>query len=134
MKAWLLASRPKTLSASVVPVLVGTALAHTINWTIFICALGGAVCIQIGTNLVNDALDFKRGADTAERVGPLRVTQAGLLSPKAVMTGAIVCFAIAALCGIPLILRAGWPLLAIGVTSIVAAYAYTGGPYPLAYH
>src|SRR6266516_1443913 len=107
MNAWILAARPKTLSASVVPVVVGTALAHTINWTIFICALGGAVCIQIGTNLVNDALDFKRGADTEERVGPLRVTQAGLLSPKAVLIGAVVCFVVAALFGIPLLMRAG---------------------------
>ncbi|HEX9501175.1 MAG TPA: 1,4-dihydroxy-2-naphthoate polyprenyltransferase [Thermoanaerobaculia bacterium] len=134
MKAWILAARPKTLSASVVPVLVGTALAHSIHWPTFFYALLGAIFIQIGTNLVNDALDFKRGADTADRLGPLRVTQAGLLSARTVMTGAIVCFAVAALCGIPLILRGGWPLLAIGVTSIVAAYAYTGGPYPLAYH
>src|SRR5437016_7204375 len=131
MNPWFLAARPKTLAAAVVPVLVGTSLAynaHTpIHWTAFFCALGGALFIQIGTNLVNDALDFKRGADTADRLGPLRVTQAGLLSARAVMTGAIVCFAIAALCGIPLILRAGWPLLAIGVTSIVAAYAYPAG-------
>jgi 1,4-dihydroxy-2-naphthoate octaprenyltransferase len=134
VKAWILAARPKTLSASVVPVLVGTALARSIHWPAFLYALLGAIFIQIGTNLVNDALDFKRGADTADRLGPLRVTQAGLLTARTVMTGAIVCFAIAALCGIPLILRAGWPLLAIGVTSIVAAYAYTGGPYPLAYH
>src|SRR5690348_3947251 len=121
MKAWLLASRPKTLSASIVPVLAGTALARSVNWSLFIYTLIGAVFIQIGTNLVNDALDFKRGADTAERLGPMRVTQAGLLSANAVMTGAVICFVIAALCGIPLILRAGWPLLAIGVASIVAA-------------
>jgi 1,4-dihydroxy-2-naphthoate octaprenyltransferase len=134
VKAWILAARPKTLSASIVPVLVGTALGRFIHWPTFVYALLGAIFIQIGTNLVNDALDFKRGADTADRLGPLRVTQAGLLSARAVMAGAIVCFAIAALCGIPLIMRGGWPLLAIGVTSIVAAYAYTGGPYPLAYH
>ncbi|MDQ6799921.1 MAG: 1,4-dihydroxy-2-naphthoate polyprenyltransferase [Acidobacteriota bacterium] len=134
MKTWLIAARPKTLSASIVPVLVGTALARSVHWPTFLYALAGAIFIQIGTNLVNDALDFKRGADTADRLGPLRVTQAGLLSAKTVMRGAIVCFAIAALCGIPLIMRGGWPLLAIGVTSIVAAYAYTGGPYPLAYH
>jgi 1,4-dihydroxy-2-naphthoate octaprenyltransferase len=134
MKTWLLAARPKTLSASIVPVLVGTALAHSVHWPTFAYTLFGAVFIQIGTNLVNDALDFKRGADTADRLGPLRVTQAGLLTAKAVLSGAIVCFAIAALCGVPLIIRGGWPLLAIGVTSIVAAYAYTGGPYPLAYH
>ncbi len=134
MSPWILAARPKTLSASVVPVLVGTALVRSIHWIIFLCTLFGAVLIQIGTNLVNDALDFKHGADTAERLGPLRVTQAGLLKADVVLTGAYVCFSLAALCGIPLIIRAGWPLLVIGVASIVAAYAYTGGPYPLAYH
>jgi len=134
VKAWILAARPKTLSASVVPVLVGTALAHSVNWITFGCALGGALFIQIGTNLVNDALDFKRGADTSTRLGPLRVTQAGLLSARTVLIGAIVCFVIAALFGIPLVIRAGWPLLVVGLTSIAAAYAYTGGPYPLAYH
>ena len=131
---WILAARPKTLSASVVPVIVGTTLAHRIDWMIFLYALLGAVFIQIGTNLVNDALDFKRGTDTAERLGPLRVTQAGLISAGAVMRGAWLCFAIAALCGIPLIIRGGWPSVIIGITSIFAAYAYTGGPYPLGYH
>src|SRR5438132_7762869 len=134
MKAWVLAARPKTLSASVVPVLVVTSLAHRVNWIIFLCTLFGAVFIQIGTNLVNDALDFKRGADTSDRLGPLRVTQAGLLSSRSVLIGAAFCFVIAALLGIPLIIRAGWPLLIVGLTSIAAAYLYTGGPYPLAYH
>ena len=105
-----------------------------LHWPAFLCALGGALFIQIGTNLVNDALDFKRGADTSERLGPLRVTQAGLLSADAVLIGAYVCFGLAALCGIPLIIRGGWPIVVIGVVSIAAAYAYTGGPYPLAYH
>jgi 1,4-dihydroxy-2-naphthoate octaprenyltransferase len=135
---WLLAARPKTLAAAVVPVLVGTALSHNlgapVHWVAFLCALGGSVLIQIGTNLVNDALDFTKGTDTAARLGPLRVTQAGLLSAGAVLRGAYVCFFLAALCGIPLILRGGWPIVVIGVASIVAAYAYTGGPYPLAYH
>ena len=135
MNAWLLAARPKTLSAAVVPVLIGTSLApHPPHWLMFAYALIGALFIQIGTNLVNDALDYKKGADTAERVGPVRVTQAGLVSAERVMFAAYMCFAVAALCGIPLILRAGWPLLVIGVTSIAAAYAYTGGPYPLAYN
>jgi 1,4-dihydroxy-2-naphthoate octaprenyltransferase len=138
MTPWLLAARPKTLAAAVTPVLVGTALARNstapIHWPSFAFALLGAVFIQIGTNYVNDALDFKKGADTHARLGPLRVTQAGLLSADAVLRGAYVCFAIAALCGIPLMLRGGWPIAAIGVASIVAAYAYTGGPYPLAYH
>src|SRR5437763_498397 len=138
MKPWLLAARPKTLAAAVVPVLVGTSMAMNahapLRWSSFLCALGGALFIQIGTNLVNDALDFRRGADTHERLGPLRVTQAGLLSADVVLTGAYACFALAALCGIPLILRGGWPIAVIGVVSIAAAYAYTGGPYPLAYH
>jgi len=138
MNPWLLAARPKTLAAAVVPVLVGTSMAMNarapLHWSSFLCALGGALFIQIGTNLVNDALDFKRGADTHERLGPLRVTQAGLLSPNAVLAGAYLCFGLAALCGIPLIVRGGWPIVAIGVVSILAAYAYTGGPYPLAYH
>lgn len=138
MKNWLLAARPKTLAASVTPVLAGTALAFrdlaTMHWQPFVFALLGAVFIQIGTNYVNDALDFKKGADTHTRLGPLRVTAAGLLSAEAVLRGAYVCFFLAALCGIPLILRGGWPIAAIGIASIVAAYAYTGGPFPLAYH
>jgi 1,4-dihydroxy-2-naphthoate polyprenyltransferase len=138
MTPWLLAARPKTLAAAVTPVLVGTALAREsampIHWLAFGCALLGAVFIQIGTNYVNDALDFKKGADTQARLGPLRVTQAGLLSAEAVLRGAYVCFVLAALCGVPLILRGGWPIAAIGIASIAAAYAYTGGPYPLAYH
>ena len=137
MRAWLLAARPKTLSAAIVPVLIGSALAAheppAITWWVFWCALIGAVLIQIATNLINDAIDFKKGADTAERLGPVRVTQAGLIAPRTVMTAAYVCLAGAALCGIPLIARGGWPMLAIGVVSILMAYAYTGGPYPLAY-
>src|SRR5258708_12454028 len=137
MTPWLLAARPKTLAAAVTPVLVGTALARNgtapIHWPSFVFALFGAVFIQIGTNYVNDALDFKKGADTHARLGPLRVTQAGLLDADAVLRGAYVCFGLAALCGIPLILRGGWPVAIVGVASIVAAYAYTGGPYPPPY-
>ena len=135
MNPWLLAARPKTLSAAVVPVLIGTALVQSrINWLLFACALLGALLIQIGTNFVNDALDFKKGADTSERLGPIRVTQAGLLSASVVMRAAYVCFGLAVLCGVPLIVRGGWPIVIIGVVSILAAYAYTGGPYPLAYN
>ncbi len=135
IKPWLLAARPKTLSASVVPVLIGTALApRPILWPVFGFALGGALLIQIATNFINDALDFRKGADTSERLGPLRVTQAGLVTAEGVMRAAWICFFGAAVCGVPLIIRAGWPLLAIGVLSIAAAYAYTGGPYPLAYN
>jgi len=137
MTPWLLAARPKTLAAAVTPVLVGTSLAciHAkVEWLPFLFALLGAVFIQIGTNYVNDALDFKKGADTHTRLGPLRVTQAGLLDADAVLRGAYVCFGLAALCGVPLILRGGLPIAIVGVASILAAYAYTGGPYPLAYH
>ncbi|HEX8254297.1 MAG TPA: UbiA family prenyltransferase, partial [Thermoanaerobaculia bacterium] len=86
---WLLAARPKTLSAAVVPVMIGSALAAheppAVTWWVFFCALAGSVLIQIATNLINDALDFKKGADTGQRVGPIRVTQAGLVSAEAVM-------------------------------------------------
>ncbi len=138
MKNWLLAARPKTLSAAVVPVLLGSALAaHEppgVSWWVFICALAGAVLIQVATNFINDALDFKKGADTGERLGPIRVTQAGLLSVEAVMRAAWICLVGAALFGIPLLYRGGWPMLLIGLFSMLGAYAYTGGPYPLAYH
>src|SRR3954468_3703719 len=108
---WLMALRPKTLTAAWVPVMVATALVASegfqIQWWISICALLSALFIQIGTNFVNDALDFKKGADTGERLGPIRVTQAGLLSADAVMRAAYICFALAAACGVPLILRGG---------------------------
>jgi 1,4-dihydroxy-2-naphthoate octaprenyltransferase len=138
VKHWLLAARPKTLSAAVVPVLMGSVLAAheppAVTWWVFFCALAGALFIQIATNFINDALDFKKGADTSERLGPIRVTAAGLLSAEAVIRGAWICLMLAALCGIPLLYRCGWPMLVVGLASIAAAYAYTGGPYPLAYH
>ncbi|HEX2833452.1 MAG TPA: 1,4-dihydroxy-2-naphthoate polyprenyltransferase [Thermoanaerobaculia bacterium] len=138
MKHWLLAARPKTLSAAVVPVLIGSALASHeppgITWWVFFCALLGAVLIQVATNFINDALDFKKGADTGERLGPIRVTQAGLLSAEAVMRAAWICLIGAALCGVPLIYRGGWPMLVVGLVSMFMAYGYTGGPFPLAYH
>lgn len=134
IRAWVLAARPKTLSAAIVPVLMGTALAPRVHWPMFFYALAGAVLIQIATNFFNDALDFKKGADTSERLGPVRVTQAGLIGPSTVMRGAVVCLIGAALCGIPIMLRGGWPMLVVGLLSMAMAYAYTGGPYPLAYH
>ena len=138
LRHWILAARPKTLSAAVVPVLIGSALAAheppAVTWWVFACALAGAVLIQVATNLINDAIDFRRGADTAERVGPTRVTQAGLIDPDTVMFAAWLCLTAAALCGLPLIVRGGWPIAVVGIASIAAAYLYTGGPYPLAYH
>ena len=139
LRPWILASRPKTLSAAVAPVIVGTALAYRdrggeLWWRYAVLALAGAVLIQIATNFINDAIDYKKGADTKARLGPLRVTQAGLLKPDVVMRGAFGALFLAAVCGIPLIYRGGWPLLVVGLLSLAMAYLYTGGPYPLAYH
>jgi 1,4-dihydroxy-2-naphthoate octaprenyltransferase len=135
---WLLAARPKTLTASLSPVFLGTGLAasfspHPVPFSLAGLALASALCIQVGTNLVNDAADFEKGADTAERIGPVRVTQSGLLHGRHVMLGAAAFFVVATLLGIPLIIAGGIPVLVIGVLSIVAGYAYTAGPFPLAY-
>ncbi len=135
---WLLAARPKTLAASLAPVMLGTAMAaafspRPISLGLAALALASSLCIQIGTNLVNDAADFKKGADTAARIGPVRVTQSGLLHARHVMWGAAAFFALAVLLGIPLVLAGGVPIVVIGLLSIVAGYAYTTGPFPLAY-
>lgn len=137
LTAWALAIRPRTLVAGVVPVAVGSAVAFREgHFTVLpaLAALVGALLIQIGTNLFNDAYDFKRGADTADRLGPPRATQQGWLTPAAVMRGAIGCFVLAFLVGLYLVSVAGWPLLVVGLISLLAGYAYTGGPFPLAYH
>jgi 1,4-dihydroxy-2-naphthoate polyprenyltransferase len=136
MGVWVLASRPKTLWAAVAPVLLGTALAaeaggfHAFS---ALCALLGAVLIQIGTNFSNDYADFVQGADTKARKGPLRVTQAGLVAPGAVKRAAIIVFGLAVVAGLYLIVRGGWPVLAIGIVSIICGILYTTGPYSLAY-
>jgi 1,4-dihydroxy-2-naphthoate octaprenyltransferase len=136
--AVLLAARPKTLTAALVPVMVGTALAHAarfpVRWPLALYALLGAAAIQIGTNLYNDLLDYERGADTHERLGPVRVTQAGLLQPWQVRLAAGVSFLLAVACGIPLVLAGGWPILVLGLLSLLFGYGYTGGPLPLAYN
>ncbi len=134
---WWQAARPKTLVAGVVPVAVGSALALRDGAFLPIAAgmaLLGALLIQIGTNLTNDYFDFMRGADTADRLGPARVTQQGLLPPHAVKTGAFVCFALAVVVGLYLVSVGGWPILVVGIASVIAGYAYTGGPYPLGYN
>lgn len=134
---WWLAFRPKTLTAAVVPIFVAAALAYnetgSISLWISFCALLSALSIQIGTNLFNDALDFKKGADTAERVGPKRVTQAGTFTYEQVTKVAAFFFAIAVVFGLPLVVHGGWPIIAIGLLSLSMGYAYTGGPFPLAY-
>lgn len=134
---WILAARPRTLVAAVVPVIVGAAYAkHAAleHWPFVLCAVFSALCIQIGTNLANDYSDFKRGADTSQRIGPVRVTQAGLIAPRKVKNGAILAFALAVAFGIPLIARGGWPILLIGILSILCGWAYTAGPFPLGYN
>ena len=136
-RAWLLATRPATLPAAVVPVLVGTAAGAAegaFRAGPFVAALLAALLIQVATNFANDYSDFHRGADTAERLGPTRVTQSGLLSPRQVRRGIIIAFGLAVLLGLYLVWVGGWPILVIGVLSIVAGLAYTGGPWPFGYH
>ena len=114
---WLLAIRPKTLPAAVAPVIMGLSIAATtgsFHWGAGLAALFGSVMIQIGTNLVNDVVDFSKGADTDERTGPTRVTQTGLLTAIQVWSGVIVSFGLAGLAGIYLALIAGWPVVWIG--------------------
>lgn len=134
---WLMAARPRTLPAAAAPVLVGCAVAVWEGVFRPLPALAAflvGLLLQIGANISNDYFDFKKGADTSERVGPLRVTQAGLLSPPQVIAGMLVVFGAAALIGVYLIWEAGLPALILGVVAILSALAYTGGPYPLAYH
>ncbi len=134
---WILASRPKTLPAAAAPVIVGSALAlYDGKFALLpaLAALAAGLLLQIGANLANDVFDFHKGADTAERMGPLRVTQAGLLTSGQVMIGMWVTFGLAALCGLYLAAVAGWVVLAIGISCILAALAYTGGPFPFGYY
>jgi 1,4-dihydroxy-2-naphthoate octaprenyltransferase len=136
LRPWVLASRPQTLFASLAPVLLGTSSAYSEglgNAAAALAALFGAVFIQIGTNLANDYWDAKKGADRAERLGPVRVTSAGLLRPRTVFLGMICCFAAASIAGLWLIFCAGWPILVIGVVSILCGILYTAGPFPPAY-
>lgn len=138
LRIWLMAARPRTLPAAVAPVLVGTALAWTVengdlDWIAFAAAMLGALFIQVGTNLSNDYSDARRGADTEDRLGPVRVTAGGLVPPKQVLVATYVSFGLAVLCGVYLIAVAGWVLLAIGAASILAGVLYTGGPRPYGY-
>ena len=133
---WLMAARPRTLPAAVAPVLVGTALAATegtFKWLTFVAAMLGAVFIQIGTNLSNDYSDARRGADTEDRLGPVRVTAGGLVPPRQVLVATYVAFGLAVVCGAYLIATAGWELLLVGAASILAGVLYTGGPRPYGY-
>ena len=137
LHACVLAARPKTLPAAIVPVWVGCVLAWHLGGRcdpgLALATLLGAVAIQIATNFFNDALDAHKGADTARRLGPVRVTASGLLRPRAVMAIAAGVLTVAAGCGAVLYQVRGWPIAAIGIPSLFLAYGYTGGPFPLAY-
>ncbi|CAN5227362.1 1,4-dihydroxy-2-naphthoate polyprenyltransferase [soil metagenome] len=146
MNPWLMAARPRTLPAAIAPVLVGTAAAYftieeaasssgdtSINWLAFAAAMLGSAFIQIGTNLANDYSDAKRGADTADRLGPVRVTSAGLVAPRRVLHATWIAFALAMVTGVYLATVAGPEIIAIGLVSILAGVLYTGGPRPYGY-
>jgi 1,4-dihydroxy-2-naphthoate polyprenyltransferase len=133
-----MAARPRTLPAAIAPVLVGTAAAIELvgelpRFGALIAALVGSIFIQIGTNLANDYSDAKRGADTVERLGPVRVTAAGLVAPQRVLVATWLAFAVAVAAGIYLATVAGWVIIAVGVASIAAGVLYTGGPRPYGY-
>lgn len=134
--AWVAASRPKTLTASLMPVLVGTVVAFKLQGLFsassFLLTGAMALLIQIGINLVNDALDFRNGIDTDERIGLPRATHQGWLSFQQVFTGGMVTFALALLCALFLSLKAGWLVFAIALMCVLGGYLYSGGPYPLA--
>ena len=137
LKAWLIAFRLPTLSAAIVPVLVGSATAAELGHfrpLPFLAALIAALLIQIGTNLANDYFDFRKGADNADRMGPPRASQSGIIAPDTVRRAAILAFGSSALVGVYLIAVGGWPILVIGVLSILAGVLYTGGPWPLGYN
>jgi len=136
-RAWILAARPATLTAAFAPVAVGTACAWRVGgfrWDAALAALLGAFLIQIATNFANDMFDFQKGADTAERLGPTRAAQAGLLSVRQLRRGIIVTFMLALGMGIYLTWIAGPAVIVIGLASMTAGLAYTGGPFPLAYN
>ncbi len=133
---WLLAARPKTLWAGITPVLMGGAMAFDaskFHVLAFSAALAGSVFIQIGTNFANDLFDYLKQTDTRDRIGPMRVTQAGLVSPKKMKSAILIVFGLAILIGLYLVIRGGFPVLVIGILSILFGILYTAGPYPLGY-
>lgn len=137
LRAWVLAARPATLTAALAPVAVGSACALAEG--VFrlgpgLAAIAGAVLLQVGANFANDVYDFEKGADTAERLGPTRTVQAGLITPGAIRRGIAVVFGLSLLVGVYLTLAAGPVIVLIGLSSIAAAILYTGGPYPLGYY
>jgi 1,4-dihydroxy-2-naphthoate octaprenyltransferase len=137
LKIWVLASRPKTLWAAISPVIIGTAMAYgdgKLHVISAVLAAVGAILIQIGTNFANDYYDFIRGVDKKDRLGPTRVTQFGLVKPRTMKFATILVFLLAFLSGLYLIYRGGWPILIVGLLSILFGILYTAGPYPLGYN
>ena len=137
MNKWILAARIKTLPAGISPVLLGTALSYhdgLFHLFIFFMTLLAAGLIQIGANFANDVYDFQKGSDRDDRLGPTRATQSGLITPDKMKQGMWRIFALAIFVGFYLAYIGGWPIVVIGLTSITAGIAYTGGPYPLGYH
>jgi len=137
VRALWLTARPKTLAASIVPVLVASALVVAegfpfVTWISIFAGLS-AMMIQVGTNYVNDAIDFLKGADSESRLGEARATQQGWFTTRGVLALGIAFFALAMAFGLPLVWEGGWPIVAIGLTSLLMGYSYTGGPFPLAY-
>ena len=134
---WLLAIRPKTLGISIAPVVAGTSLAWAetgqINWLVAVAALMGAIFIQVGTNLHNDAADFERGTDTGDRLGPARAAAQGWFTTRQIKNAAFLAFSLAFIPGIYLAWIGGWPIIILGLISLAAAYSYTGGRKPIAY-
>ena len=133
----MLAIRPRTLPAAAAGVVMGAAMAWrdgVFRLDIVLVCLFTALLLQIGSNLANDVFDFERGADTSERLGPTRVTQAGILTPTQVKTGMIVVFGLSGVLGLYLVLHGGWLILFLGIAAIISAIAYTGGPFPIGYY
>ncbi len=136
LQAWMLAIRPKTLPAGAVPVVLGSALAAVDGGFLLLPALVALICalgIQVATNFINEIYDFRKGADTAERLGPTRTVAAGIISEKTMVRVSASLVATLFLLGLYLVSIAGWPILLIGLLSLLFAWAYTGGPYPIAY-
>ncbi|WP_394129868.1 1,4-dihydroxy-2-naphthoate polyprenyltransferase [Shewanella maritima] len=137
MNSWLLAIRPRTLPAVIGPLLIGNMLAlelEQFSWLIAGISMLCGILLQISVNLANDYFDFKNGIDTEERLGPVRVTQSGMLSPNAVRNAMVLCLVLAFIVGFYLIIHGGWPIAILAVASILGALCYSGGPYPLASH
>ncbi len=136
LQIWFLAARPRTLPAAVAPIVVGTGVAvreGAFVWWVALLALVTALLLQIAANFANDAIDAKKGSDTADRTGPLRITSAGYVTYNQVMNATWLTLAMAAVTGIPLLVRGGWPFVFLGIASLICAVAYTGGPFPISY-